>query len=227
MQTRLTELLDIELPIVQAPMAGSSGVELAIAVSEAGGLGSLPSALLDTQQTRDALKAIRGRTQRPINLNFFCHTPPADDPLRQHRWKEVVAKYYVELGVDQPAAAPSGSRASFDEVMCEVVEEFRPAVVSFHFGLPSAALVQRVRATGATILSSATSVDEARWLEDHGCDVVIAQGADAGGHRGMFLTTDPSTQVGTIALVPQVVDAVSVPVIAAGGIPTRGELPPR
>jgi len=130
----------------------------------------------------------------------------------------MLAKYYVELGIDLDGASAASGRAPFDDVMCEVVEEFRPAVVSFHFGLPTAGLVERVRATGASVLSSATSVDEARWLEDHGCDVIIAQGAEAGGHRGMFLTTDPSSQIGTIALVPQVVDAVSIPVVAAGGI---------
>ena len=218
MQTRLTQLLNIELPIVQAPMAGGNDARLAIEVSEAGGLGSLPCGMLSADRARDALRAIRGRTQRPVNLNFFCHVAPMADAGRQKRWRESLMTYYRELGLESEAAAAESNRAPFDDAMCEVVEEFRPTVVSFHFGLPSASLVERVRATGATILSSATSVDEARWLEDHGCDVVIAQGAEAGGHRGMFLTTDPATQIGTIALVPLVVDAVSIPVIATGGI---------
>ena len=218
MRTRLTELLNIELPIVQAPMAGANGAELAIEVSEAGALGSLPCAMLSAEQARAAIVVIRERTPRPINLNFTCHAIPAADPVVLRRWKESLSRYYQELGLDLEQPAPPGNRAPFDELMCEVVEEFRPEVVSFHYGLPAAALLERVRATGAKVLSSATTVDEARWLEERGCDAVIAQGAEAGGHRGMFLTTDVATQVGTMALVPQVVDAVSVPVIAAGGI---------
>ena len=132
-------------------------------------------------------------------------------------WFDRLAAYYAELGLDRPEALTSG-RAPFDEQACELVEELRPPVVSFHFGLPAAALVERVRGTRATVLSSATTVAEARWLVEHGCDAVIAQGCEAGGHRGMFLSTDPAHQVGTMALVPQVVDAVDVPVIAAGAI---------
>ena len=218
MHTRLTELFGIEVPIVQAPMAGCNDAQLVIEVSEAGGLGSLPCAMLDSGRARQQLDTIRARTARPINVNFFCHAEPAGDPDRQRHWQESLSKYYVELDVDMHQNSPGAGRTAFDDEMCAVVEEFHPRVVSFHFGLPSAALVDRVHATGATIMASATSVDEARWLVDHGCDVVIAQGFEAGGHRGMFLTSDVASQVGTIALVPQVVDAVSVPVVAAGGI---------
>jgi nitronate monooxygenase len=211
-------MFGIKLPIIQAPMAGYVGAEMVIAVSEAGGLGSLPCALLSADQLRAELKLIRARTSRPINVNFFCHQPPAVDPERERVWRERLASYYLELGLDPVAPVPSSSRTAFDSAMCDVVVEFKPEVVSFHFGLPDAALVSRVKTAGSKVLSSATTVEEARWLEDRGCDVIIAQGVEAGGHRGMFLTRNISTQVGTMALVPQVVDAVKIPVIAAGGI---------
>jgi nitronate monooxygenase len=218
MKTRLTELLGIEHPIVQAPMAGSNGSGLAIAVSEAGGLGSLPCATLLTEQVVAEVAAIRAATSHPFNVNFFCHQPPVPDPDRLAAWFERLAPYYTELGIEPPADPQLGGRGSFDDTAAYLVDELRPPVVSFHFGLPSDDLVERVKRIGATVLSSATTVAEARWLVDHGCDVVIAQGLEAGGHRGMFLDDDPRRQVGTIALVPQVVDAIDVPVIAAGGI---------
>jgi nitronate monooxygenase len=216
--TRILDLLGLELPIIQAPMAGSAGSALAIAVSEAGGLGSLACATLSVDTAREEIEAIRRATARPLNLNFFCHQPPLRDDAREQRWQRRLAPYYAELGVDPQASASAASRAPFDERMCELVEQYRPEVVSFHFGLPAADLLQRVRASGAKVLSSATRVAEARWLEAHGCDAIIAMGFEAGGHRGMFLGEDIATQVGTLALVPQVADAVSVPVIAAGGI---------
>jgi nitronate monooxygenase len=219
---RLTELLGIEHPIIQAPMAGPNGAELAIAVSEAGGLGSLPTALLTVEQARAAVGIIRQRTNRPINLNFFCHRPPVPDPEREARWRARLAPYHAEFGID-PATIPAGAgRAPFDEAFCALVEEVRPEVASFHFGLPDGPLLDRVRATGARILSSATTVAEARFLAERGCDAIIAQGVEAGGHRGLFLTDDVEgdlvSQPGLFALLPQVVDAVRVPVIAAGAI---------
>ena len=215
---RFLDLVGIEIPIVQAPMAGSVSSEMVVAVSEAGGLGSLPCAMLNAEQIRTELGIIRQRTARPINVNFFCHTPPQRDARREAAWKERLATYYAELGID-PDAQPSGSaRAPFDDAMCDAVLEFRPEVVSFHFGLPDQRLLRRVKESGAKVLSSATSVAEARALEAQGCDAIIAQGYEAGGHRGMFLTDDIASQAGTMALVPQVVDAVGVPVIAAGGI---------
>ena len=217
MKTGLTTLLGIDLPIVQAPMAGSSGSALVIAVAQAGGLGSLPCALLDAEQVRAEVGRIRAAVSAPFSLNFFCHTEPADDPARMRHWLDRLAPYAAELGV--PLAAPgSGGRGSFDASRCELVEELRPAVVSFHYGLPAPDLVDRVHGAGAVIMSSATTVEEARWLQEHGCDVVIAQGLEAGGHRAMFLTDRLDTQLGTMALVPQVVDAVTTPVVAAGGI---------
>nr|WP_222858552.1 nitronate monooxygenase [Rhizobium mesosinicum] len=212
------DLFEIELPVIQAPMAGASDPEMAIAVSEAGGLGSLPSAQYSVQQLRDALTSIRAATKKPINLNFFSHTMPPHDPVAQMRWRALLAPYYVEFDLDPATTPPTAGRSPFDEAYCAVVEEFKPEVVSFHFGLPHKSLLDRVRAVGSKIISSATTVAEARWLEERDVDAIIAMGAEAGGHRGNFLSHDMSTQVGTMALVPQIVDAVGVPVIAAGGI---------
>ena len=215
---RIQELFGIEIPIIQAPMAGPSHYEMVIEVSEAGGLGSLPCATLTPEQVRTELGIIRQQTTKPISVNFFSHTAPEPDQAREAGWRTRLEPYYRETGIDPAAPIPSSNRAPFDDTLCTIVEEFRPKIVSFHFGLPEKSLLDRVRATGAKILSSATTVDEARWLEDRGCDAIIAQGSEAGGHRGIFLTDDIATQIGTFALVPQVVDAVKVPVIAAGGI---------
>lgn len=215
---RILDLFGIDLPIVLAPMAGPGTAELAVAVSQAGGLGSLPCAQLSVEQTRAALESIRRGTARPINLNFFCHKPPPADPVRESAWRAQLAPYYAEFGLDAAAPLPAASRKPFDSAFCAVVEEFKPEVVSFHFGLPAADLLRRVKASGAKIISSATTVAEARWLEAQGCDAIIAMGLEAGGHRGHFLASDMSRQVGTFALVPQVADAVKVPVIAAGAI---------
>lgn len=199
-------------------MAGATTPEMVIAVSEAGGLGSLPSAQYNAEQLGAALDMIRAATKKPINVNFFAHTMPEDDPARQMAWQARLAPYYVEAGLDPVAPVPAGGRAPFDTSFCEIVEAYRPEVVSFHFGMPDEKLVQRVQATEAKIISSATTVAEARWLVERGVHAVIAMGFEAGGHRGNFLTQDMATQVGTMALVPQIVDAVAVPVIAAGGI---------
>jgi nitronate monooxygenase len=208
----------VELPIVQAPMAGVQGSALAIAVSKAGGVGSLPCAMLTPGQMRSELERIRAATDRPCNINFFCHAIPEPDAAVDARWRQVLAPYYREFGVEAPVVVAGGSRLPFNEAAAALIEEFRPSIVSFHFGLPAPALVARVKATGAQVWSSATTVAEALWLERNGADAVIAQGVEAGGHRGMFLSEDVSTQLGTLALVPQIVAAVKVPVIAAGGI---------
>lgn len=215
------EFAGVELPVVQAPMAGVQGSALAIAVCAAGGLGSLPCAMLSADAMRRELTAIRTATRRPFNVNFFCHTPPLPDPSRETSWRTALASYYAEFGIDPSQIAAGMGRRPFDAEAAAIVEEFAPAIVSFHFGLPEAGLVARVKAAGAKVFSSATTVDEARWLEDHGADAVIAQGGEAGGHRGMFLTDDITTQTGIFALLPQIVDAVKIPVIAAGGIADR------
>jgi len=214
----LHAVLGTDLPIVQAPMAGVQGSAMAIAVSNAGGLGSLPCAMLTPAALRDELATIAAQTTRPLNVNFFCHTPPAPDEQREAAWRAALAPYYDELGLDIAAVPTGPGRAPFSAEAAEVLEATRPAVVSFHFGLPSSDLLARVRAIGAKVFASATTVDEARWLEQHGADAVIAQGAEAGGHRGLFLGDELTTQVGTLALLPQVVRAVRCPVIAAGGI---------
>lgn len=215
---RILELLGIEAPILLAPMAGPGWSELAIAVAKAGGLGSLPCALMTADQVRGELTKFREATDAPVNLNFFCHTPPAYDEAREMAWRERLKPFYLELGIDPAGPIPASNRAPFDAGFCEIVEAFRPEVVSFHFGLPEAELLGRVKAAGAKVISSATTVREAIWLEENGCDAIIAQGFEAGGHRGIFLGEEAGQQVGTMALVPQVVDAVKVPVIAAGGI---------
>ena len=214
----LQDLLGIHHPIIQAPMAGVQGSALAVAVSNAGGLGSLPCALLDVEGIRRELTAIRAQTARPFNVNFFCHTEPAFDVERERAWRATLSPYFAELGLDAGTIPTGAGRRPFSAEIADVLDELRPPVVSFHFGLPSSDLLARVRAYGAKVLSSATTVGEARWLEAHGVDAVIAQGLEAGGHRGMFLSDDLSTQMGTLALVPQVAAAVKVPVIAAGGI---------
>lgn len=215
---RILDLFGIDLPIVQAPMAGASTPEMALEVCKAGGLGSLPCAQYSMEQAREALAFVRAGTGGPVNLNFFCHTPPEPDPAAQMAWRARLAPYYVERGLDPAPPPPAGGRAPFDEGFCRLVEETRPEVVSFHFGLPAPSLLERVKQAGAVVISSATTVAEARWLQAHGADAVIAMGFEAGGHRGCFLTHDMSTQPGTFALVPQIADAVEVPVIAAGGI---------
>ncbi len=215
---RLTELLKIEHPIVQAPMAGVMDEELVISAAEGGGLGSLPSSMLTAEKAREQMQMIRQRVSAPINMNFFCHRPTESEADEQARWRDRLGAYYSEYDVDPHAPSSAANRAPFDEAMCAVVEELKPEVVSFHFGLPEPGLLHRVEAAGCLVMASATIVREAVWLEKNGADIIIAQGAEAGGHRGMFLTDDISQQPETMALVPQIVDAVELPVIAAGGI---------
>lgn len=215
---RAQDLFGIELPIIQAPMAGVQGSALAIAVSNAGGLGSLPCAMLTPELMRTELAQIQASTTKPFNVNFFCHTPPVVDEVKQQAWLQVLAPYYAEFAVDIKQVPTGAGRTPFEQTAADILQQFRPPVVSFHFGLPSQVLLVQLRAWGAKIIASATTVEEAIWLEKRGVDAIIAQGLEAGGHRGMFLTDDLTTQIGSLALVPQVVKAVSIPVIAAGGI---------
>jgi nitronate monooxygenase len=199
-------------------MAGSQGSALAIAVCNAGGLGSLPCAMLSPDGIRKELQAVTAATSRPYNVNFFVHQQPVPDGARESAWRELLAPYFAEYGVDPAAIAEGPARVPFDDSAADVLEAFRPPVISFHFGLPSRELMMRVKAWGSIVLSSATTADEARYLEAHGVDAVIAQGREAGGHRGMFLSGDLTVQPDTVTLVQQCVRAVNVPVIAAGGI---------
>ena len=215
---QLLEKLGIRLPIVQAPMAGASTTELAIAVSSAGGLGSIACALLTRDEIRKELEFFRSKSSAPVNLNFFCHQDLPETMVQKAKWQQRLASYYEELSLDPADVIASARRAPFDEDHCRLIEELKPSVVSFHFGLPNADLVERVKNTGAVILSSATTIDEALWLEDKGCDVIIAQGAEAGGHRAMFLENNVSNQPGTINLLEGILSRIHLPVIAAGGI---------
>jgi nitronate monooxygenase len=216
---RLLELVKVDHPILLAPMAGVMDAELAIAVANAGALAALPAGMLNEEQLRVQLAQFRAATgNKPINLNFFAHKMPTPNNAREHAWREKLKPYFVEFGIDPGAPAATAARLPFDAAMCAAVEDLKPEVVSFHYGLPEATLVARVKAAGCKLMCSATTVAEARFLEASGCDAVIAQGLEAGGHRGMFLTDEIATQVGLFALLPQVVDAVKVPVIATGGI---------
>ena len=215
---KISELLGIELPIIQAPMAGAQASAMAIAVSNAGALGSLPCAMLTAEGLRKELELVRTQTSKPFNVNFFCHAAPVADAARESAWRAALMPYYKQYGID-PAGIPTGpGRAPFSAEFADVLEQHQPAVVSFHFGLPPAALLARVKSWRSKIFSSATTVEEALWLEARGVDAIIAQGVEAGGHRGLFLSDDLSTQIGTFALLPQIVRAVKVPIIAAGGI---------
>jgi nitronate monooxygenase len=216
--TRLLDLFGVELPIILAPMANFAGVEMAITVAQAGALGSLPCATLSPDEIRARVAEFRSRSDKPLNVNFFCHVLPGDDLAKDRAWLDRIAPYYAELGVKLPDLPLPAGHAPFGEADCAVIEELRPEIVSFHFGLPEASLLKGVRATGCKIVSSATTLREARYLAEHGVDAIIAQGSEAGGHRGMFLETDISTQIGSFALVRAVSAAVQIPVIAAGGI---------
>jgi nitronate monooxygenase len=215
---RLQALLGTELPLIQARMAGVQGSTLAVAVSNAGGLGSLPCAMLRPEELRSEFVTLSSQTKRPFNVNFFCHTPPQPNAVREASWRNLLTPYYKEFGIDIASIPAAPGRAPFSHDMADVLAEFKPSVVSFHFGLPSDESLKRVRSWGAVILSSATTIDEALWLQAHGADAIIAQGLEAGGHRGHFLSRDLTEQMSTFALVPQVVREVKVPVIAAGGI---------
>ena len=214
----LQDLFGCPLPIIQAPMAGAQDHRLAAAVCAAGGLGSIPAGMLNAEGLRRELSALQALTDAPCNVNFFCHSAPTPDPALEAAWRQRLAPFYAELGLDPEAATAGASRQPFSAELAEVVEALRPAVVSFHFGLPCPELLQRVHASGAKILGCATTLAEGVWLEANGADAVIAQGWEAGGHRGLFLSHELTEQLSTLSLLPQLVDALKIPVIAAGGI---------
>ena len=212
--TRILALTGASLPIIQAPMAGSSGVDLAVAAISAGAVGSLPCALLSPEQVEAQTGEVRSRATGPLNLNFFCHA--LDDAPDDSEWRRRLAPYYEEAGIDPASSAGAPPRVPFNAAMAATVERTRPEIVSFHFGLPPEDLFRRVRDTGAIIISSATTAAEARWLADRGTDAIIAQGFEAGGHAGHFLAGH--RPMGLFALVRTILSSVDVPVIAAGGI---------
>lgn len=214
----LQRLLGIELPIIQAPMAGVQDSALAIAVSNAGGLGSLPCAMLSNEALSKELNTLRAQTNKPYSVNFFCHTSPPPQPQQEAAWRRILAPYYEEYGLDSDSIPKVPQRRPFSHETADVVEAFKPAVVSFHFGLPETKLLARVKNWGSKVIASATTLEEALFLEAAGVDGIIAQGLEAGGHRGNFLSNDLSRQMGTLSLVPQIANAVKLPVIAAGGI---------
>lgn len=217
MVQRLLELTGTEYPIIQAPMASVGTPQLAGASSNAGALGSLGCALFTPTEFRSQVDELRALTNKPFNVNFFCHRQPQANEERDGAFAERLSPYFEELGIAQPPGL-SEVVPPFNASMVEALRALRPPIVSFHFGLPDDDAVKAVKNTGAILISSATTVSEARALEAQGVDIVVAQGHEAGGHSGLFDAAHSQAQIGTMALVPQVVDAVSVPVVAAGGI---------
>ncbi len=219
----MEKLLGIEIPIIQAPMAGVQDWELAAAVAEAGGLGSIPCGMLSPGQIQAEIEAFKAHSNKPYNLNFFCHTMPVIDKNKLAAWEQTLSPYYREFGL----SPPSGSdllRRPFDATVADIIEPYAPPVISFHFGLPAPELLQRVKSWGALVLSSATTVEEGIWLEENGADIVVAQGYEAGGHRGMFLTDDLASQIGVFPLVSQLAEVLSTPLVASGGISSRKDI---
>lgn len=212
---RLIDLLGTRHPIIQAPMAGATSNDLVIEAMAGGAMGSLPCGMMTPDEVSTAVSVIRQRSDAPLNLNFFCHhLPPSPDT---QRWEAALKRFYTEWEIAE-GGPPPPIRAPFDAAMAAATLAAAPNVASFHYGLPDESLIAPLRAAGIGILASATTVAEARALAARGCDAIVAQGYEAGGHRGWFLSHDRDSQVGTMALVPQIVDAVDCPVIAAGGI---------
>lgn len=212
------DFLGVEHPIIQAPMAGVQNSELTLAVSAGGGLGSLPCAMLSHDALKAELEILSAQATHPINLNFFCHTPPIPNKEAENQWRHALQPFFNEYGIDSTQIPNGPGREPFSHEIADILEAYQPEIISFHFGLPSKELVDRVQSWGSKILSSATTIEEALWLEANGADGIIAQGLEAGGHRGMFLSDDLNTQMGTFSLLPQIVKQVNIPVIAAGGI---------
>jgi nitronate monooxygenase len=214
----IKRLLGTKLPIIQAPMAGVQDSALTIAVCQAGGLGSLPCGMLNTDNLVSEIRRIKAATNAPYNLNFMCHDMPAYDEKKHSKWQAQLAPYFNELDTEYDNRAKSPSRLPFNHAVADAIEPFSPEFISFHYGLPDPDLLARIKQWGTTIVSSATTVDEAIWLEERGADGIIAQGIEAGGHRGMFLSDDINTQTRMSVLVAQLANKVNLPIIAAGGI---------
>lgn len=210
--------LGCQLPIIQAPMAGVQDSHLAIAVCRAGGLGSLPCAMLSAEQIEAEIHHIRAQTPQAFNVNFFAHREQPYTAEMQRKWFAVLKPYYEQWGLSASDIVNSGGRKPFNQETADLIADLKVPVVSFHFGLPADNLLRQVRASGAKIISSATTLAEAKWLQAKGVDAIIAQGLEAGGHRGMFLSHDIAEQSGTFSLLPNLAQAIDLPIIAAGGI---------
>ncbi len=217
LETRLTKALCTKHPIIQAPMAGGPTTpDLVAAVSNAGGLGSLGAASLPPEPLRKQVKEVRSLMDAPFGVNLFVPTPFEADPEKIERAKVLLGLYREELGIEG-SGIPSSFEESFDDQL-EVILEERVPVFSFTFGIPSEEQLRRLRDAGIITVGTATTVREGLRLEEEGVDIVVAQGSEAGGHRGTFLGDFRDALIGTMALVPQMVDALSVPVVAAGGV---------
>lgn len=199
-------------------MAGVQDSALLIAVAQAGGLGSLPCAMLATEKIREEVNLIRNNTSRPFNLNFFCHKNPQNSEQKQQAWLETLSPYFDEFAIDQSVVSSATARLPFNQDIADAIEELKPEIVSFHFGLPNDDLLAQVKSSGTKIFSSATTLEEALWLEEKGVDAIIAQGIEAGGHRGIFLNDDLGSQIPGIELLSHLVKETNLPIIAAGGI---------
>ncbi|PHR83492.1 MAG: 2-nitropropane dioxygenase [Colwellia sp.] len=219
----LCSILGVEKPIIQAPMAGVQNWELAVAVSNSGGLGSIPCGMLTKDQILAEITSFRKNSNKNYNLNFFCHKMPAINHQALKVWEEQLLPYYESFSIKPPKEI-SGLRKPFDVSLADALEPYKPPIISFHFGLPSPELVARIKSWRTVVISSATTKEEGIWLQNNGADIVIAQGSEAGGHRGMFMTSDPSTQLPTFELVECLKQVLSVPVIAAGGIATNTDI---
>ena len=216
---RLLQLPGMRLPLIQAPMAGVSSPAMAAAVTEAGALGSIAVGAGDAETARRLIQAVRARTAGPFNVNLFCHAPGVADPEKEAAWSERFAPLFGMFGTRPPAGLREIYRSFLvDEAMLRMLIDERPAVVSFHFGLPTASAIAALRAAGIILLATATNLAEARAVAAAGIDAIVAQGWEAGGHRGMFDPDAPDDKLGTMALVRLLVAEIAVPVIAAGGI---------
>lgn len=219
MRQDLLSKLDIRYPIIQAPMAGVSTPALAAAVSEAGALGSIAVGTVTPEQAKAAIAALRQRTGRPFNVNVFTHAPAQADPAREAAWLAWLRPHFARFGAEPPAGLREIYRSYLaDEAMLEVLLETRPAVVSFHFGLPPKEHIDALKRAGIVLFTTATSLPEARQIEEAGIDAIVAQGIEAGGHRGMFDPDTPDPALPTFELLEQLRDKVSLPLVAAGGI---------
>lgn len=217
--TDFTTRLGMTLPIIQAPMAGVSTPALAAAVSQAGGLGALGLGAMDAETARLAITRTQALTDRPFCVNLFCHRPATADPAREAAWLAWLAPQFAAFGAQAPAALKE-IYTSFvaDDDMLQMLLQTRPAVVSLHFGLPPRKVLQALKAAGIYLMATATQLDEARRIAEAGVDAIVAQGIEAGGHRGTFDDTVQDEGLGVLALTQLLAERLPLPVIAAGGI---------